>query len=87
MERERERKSNNSTDCQTKRRLQLSRTESKNTRFEKHLLPFYLALLNGLLVYTIPLVNDLKRMEKRIVERQEYKQCIFMIIVYAILTH
>ena len=36
----------------------------QNTRSEKHLLPFYLALLNGLLVYSIPLVTDLKRMKR-----------------------
>lgn len=38
-------------------------------RVEMHLLPFYLALLNGLLVYwmcacvCVPLINDLKRMK------------------------
>lgn len=48
----------------------------QNTRFKKkHLLPFYLVLLNGLLVYSMPLVCDLKRM-KRI--EKEHKQCIFI---------
>lgn len=59
----------------------------QNTRFEKHLLPFYLALLNGLLVYSIPLVTIWKEwpsIEKRVSAQTKHSDdhCLWHIITH-----
>lgn len=68
---------------------------SYRIRVEMHLLPFYLALLNGLLVYWIyecvcvchvPLITIWKEWRASATSTK-CKQCILMIIVYATLTH